>query len=153
MFRILAHCGQGNLMSTECAFNGHAIHFFRASPALRSAQDDHGPRRTWIALAGARIFLNVSYPRVAAIESSGKKLMHDFGIIPFDEIWGIAEPLVVQDKFFVTRACQDRGARDFVTIQMQNRQHCSVPQWVQELNALPASFERAGLGLAITDDA
>src|SRR6202045_4515372 len=101
MFRILAHGGEGNLMSAECAFNGHAIHFFRASPALGSAQDDHGPRGTWIVLAGSRIFLNISYPRVAAIESTREKLMHHFGIIPFDEIRGIAKPLVIEDKFFV----------------------------------------------------
>src|SRR6202043_1502973 len=120
MLRILAHGGEGNLMSTECAFNGHAIHFFGASPALRSAQDDHGPRGTWIVVARARIFLNISYPRVAAIESAREKLMHDFGIIPFDQVRAIAKPLEVEDKFFVTGACQDRGARDFVTIQMQN---------------------------------
>src|SRR6202035_5233865 len=116
MFRILAHGGEGNLMSTECAFNGHAIHFFRASPALGSAQDDHWPRGTWIVSAGSRIFLNIPDPRVAAVESAREKLMHDFGIIPFDEIRAIAKPLVVQDEFFVTRACQDRGARDFVSI-------------------------------------
>jgi hypothetical protein len=42
---------------------------------------------------------------------------------------------------------------DLVAVQMQDRQHGAVRAGVQELVGVPAGRERAGLGLAVTDDA
>src|ERR1700730_10062990 len=143
MFRILADGGKRNLVRTECALDWHTINFFRACPALRSAQDDHRPRLLMLvftcpSLSGPGILLNISYARVAAIESTREQLVHDFGIVAFNEIRCVAKPFVKGDKFCITRASRDRGAGDLVTIEVQNRQHRSISRWIQELDALPA---------------
>jgi hypothetical protein len=100
-----------------------------------------------------KVFLNIAYACVGAIESCGEKLVDDFGIVAFNEFWRVAEALVERDELLVARASCDRGAGYFVAIQMQDRQHGSVARRIQELDSLPASFERAGLGFAVADDA
>ena len=50
-------------------------------------------------------------------------------------------------------AGEDGRVRDLVAVQVQDRQHCAVGTRVQELVGVPARRERAGLGLAVADDA
>src|SRR5580704_16662839 len=142
-------------MRAEGAFDGQTIHFFRASPALRSAQNDHGPawsRISW-SVYRSRFFLDFSYAAVAAIQSAREKLVHDFRVVAFNEIGGVAKTFIQGDKFFVAGARLDCGAGDFVTVQVQDGEHGPISRRIQKLDALPTSFERASLSFAIADDA
>src|SRR5271154_3145305 len=95
MFWIFTDVGEGNLVRTERTLDWHTIDIFRACPALRSAKDDHRPGLAGLFLMRsriccARILLNFSYACVAAIESIREKLVHDLGIVPFNEARGVA---------------------------------------------------------------
>src|SRR5450432_1658974 len=157
MLRVLAHSGNRDLMRAECALDRHAVHFFWTSPTFWGAQDDHGPRRpglvflfVWIA---PKLLLDLPYAREAVIECGSEELMHAFGIVSFYKVRGVALPFVERRKFFVTGATHDCRAGEFVAIQVQDGQHGSVPRRIQKLDALPASFKRAGFGFAIADHA
>ena len=159
MFRILAHGGERNLVRAECALDRHAIHFFRARPALRSAQDDHRPRWRAADLDLCAGLLSGKFSECpGCARSSDRVRRREVGARFRDRllrrIQGCSQALcrTRSSSSSLVRAC-DRRAGDFVAIQMQNRQHRSVSRWIQELDALPASFERAGLSLAIADDA
>ena len=93
--------------------------------------------------------MNFEYACVTAIERTGKLLVDEFGIVAFDEIRRIALAFVEGRKFFVSGARLNRGTGNFVAVEMQNRQDCAVPRRIQELNSLPAAFERASFRLTI----
>ena len=50
-------------------------------------------------------------------------------------------------------ARENGRARDLVAVEMQDRQHRAVGTGIQELVGVPTRRERAGLGLAVADDA
>src|ERR1700735_225208 len=153
MFGVLTHGGKRNLVRAEGALDGNAVDFLRARPALGSSQDDHRPRWARAVFIRAGLFVVFSYLRIAAIESCREKLVHDIGVVPFDKIGTVAMALEERGQFFVTGACHHGGTGDFITVEMQNRQYGPVSYGIQKLDTLPTSFERAGFGLAIADNA
>src|ERR1700734_1964239 len=94
MFRVFADRGERDLMSTEGAFNRDSIHFFRPSPTLRRAQDDHGPDWLLLKPAVARLLLNGSNLGIAIVQRFSQELMYDFGIVAFDKIGLVAASCV-----------------------------------------------------------
>src|SRR5262249_27593817 len=50
-------------------------------------------------------------------------------------------------------AGKEAGVSDFVTVQMQDRQHAAIAGRVQELVAVPTGRQRACLGFAVADNA
>ena len=55
-------------------------------------------------------------------------------------------------ELLVTDAGKERGIGDLEAVEVQNRQHRAVRDGVDELVAVPRGGERAGLGLAVTDN-
>ena len=56
-------------------------------------------------------------------------------------------------ELLVADAGKERGVGDLEAVEVQNRQHRAVRDGVDELVAVPRGGERAGLGLAVADDA
>ena len=94
MFRVFADRSERDLMSTEGTFNRDSIHFFRTSPSLGGAQDNHGP--DWLLLEPAltRLLLDGSNLGIAIVQRSSQELMHDFRIVAFDKIGLVAASCV-----------------------------------------------------------
>ena len=82
----MTHVTHRHLVRTVCSFNPLPIHELRPSPALRRAQDDHGPPGPFLKSLRPRLALDrldVSHNR---IESGGHLVMHGRGIITLDHI-------------------------------------------------------------------
>src|SRR5437762_9616403 len=54
-------------------------------------------------------------------------------------------------QHFVADAGEECWVIDLVAIEVQDRQHCSISDRIEELVAVPAGGERPGFGLPITD--
>ncbi len=101
----------------------------------------------------ARLLLNGSNLGIAFIQRSSQQLMHDFGIVAFDKIGLVTASDIQGLQVVVARACLNGRSGDLVAIEVQNRKHRAVPHWIEEVDRLPASFERTRFGLAVADDA
>ena len=67
-----------------------AIDLFRTGPALRCAQHDHRPARTFLETVSTRIrFDALNFPD-NLIQRGGHQLVHFFRLIPLDEIRRVA---------------------------------------------------------------
>ena len=75
------------------------------------------------------------------------------GIVAFDKIGLIAVAFEQFVEFFVRNSRQDRGAGDFVAVQVQDRQDDAVVDGIEELVRVPACGQRSGFGLAVADHA
>ncbi len=79
--------------------------------------------------------------------------MHDRRLASFDEV---RAPAVAHQKRFellARDARQNRGIGDLVAVEVQNGQDHAVRHRVEELVRVPCGRERAGLGLAVPDNA
>ena len=56
-------------------------------------------------------------------------------------------------QVFVARSSLNGRSGNFVAVQVQNRKDSAVPHRIEEVDGLPASFERTGLGFSVADDA
>jgi len=56
-------------------------------------------------------------------------------------------------QFFVLDAGEDRRVADLEAIEMQDWQHRSIADWVEELVGLPRRGQRSSFSLSIADDA
>src|SRR5664279_873047 len=153
MFGIFPDRCEGHLVRTEGAFDWNSIHFLRTGPSLGCAQDDHGPDRLFLESALARLLLNGSNLGIAFVQRSSQDLMDDLRIVAFDKIGLVTPPYIQGLQVFVARPCLNRRSGDFVAVEVQNRKDCAVPDRLEEVDRLPASFERASLGFSVTDHA
>src|ERR1019366_4220494 len=153
MFGIFADRSERDLVRTEGAFDWNSIHFLRTGPPFGCAQDDHGPDRLFLESALARLLLNGSNLGIAIVQRSSQDLMDDLQIVAFDKIGLVPTPYVEGLQVFVARPCLNSRPGDFVAIEVQNRKDCAVPDRIEEVDRLPASFERASLGFSVTDPA
>ena len=78
--------------------------------------------------------------------------MRRHGVIALDHIRRI--PVAANQRFqlLAGNAGENGRPRDFVAIQMKDRQHRAVAGRVEELVRVPAGGERSRLGLAISDN-
>ena len=139
MLRILFHFGHGYLVGSPEAFHAVAVHFFRAGPAFRRAEDDHRPAGTVRFAGAARLFLNGANFLDAGFDSRRHRLMHHLGIVTLglDHMW---RPTVSEEQifeFFRRDAGQDGGIGDLVAVQVKNREHCPVANRIQEFIRVP----------------
>src|ERR1700684_2059375 len=114
-------------MSTEGAFNRDSIHFFRTSPSLGRAQDDHGP--DWLLLEPAltRLLLDGSNLRIAIVQRSSQELMHDFRIVAFYKIRLLGASFVKSSQVCVARPSLNGRPGNLVAVEVQNRKDSPVP--------------------------
>ena len=77
------------------------------------------------------------------------RLMHAGRITAFNEIRGVAVPGEQSRQLVVVNARQDRRIIDLVAVEMQDRQHRSVGDRVEEFIAVPAGRKRTCFRLPV----
>ena len=102
-------------------------------------------------LAGAGAALDVVDFLNHGVEGLGHLLVHRQRVVALDEVGLPAASQEEVLQLLVGHAAEHCGIADFVAVQVQNRQHGAVAHGVQELVALPAGGQGAGLGLAVAD--
>ena len=123
----------GNLMRAPRALETMAVDFFGSRPALGRAQHDHRParpRRDPRASCLGLQFANLAY---AVLERRGHLPMHRSRVGTFNEIRRPAEAYEQRFEFFGRNARQNRRVRDFVAVEMENRQDGAVVDRIEEL--------------------
>ena len=151
---MVAHLGERHLVRAPGALGRQPVDQLRAGPALRRAQHDHRParpRRSLVArarAAGSRRSRRATSSSVAAISPC-----ISVGVRALDEPRRVAVALEQRPQLVAGDPREHRRVGDLVAVQVQDRQHRAVARRVQELVRVPAGGERAGLGLAVADDA
>ena len=155
MLGLLVHLAHRHLVRAPVTLGLLAVDLLRAGPALRRAQHDHRPARP-LADAVARrasvwIALNLVDDRV---ERRRHQLVHRLRVVALDEDTACSRSRGTgcSSSSWLMRA-STRGVGDLVAVEMQDRQHRAVGRRVEELVRVPARRQRAGLRLAVADDA
>ena len=141
-----------NLMRSKCSFVWQAINGLRSCPAFRRLEDNHRPARAGRVVLVPGIALNLLDRRNCCVQGPGHQLVHQLWVIPFDEIRCPATATEILLEFLLFDPVQDGGIADFVTIQVEDRQHGSICDWVQEFVRLPSRRQRACFCFTITHD-
>ena len=79
--------------------------------------------------------------------------MHDLGIVALDKVGLVTAAHIESLQVCIAGASLGGWSGDFVSIEMKDRQDSAVSHRIDEVDRLPASFERASLGLAVSDNA
>ena len=140
-------------MGAERTFDGLAVHFLRAGPALRGTEYDHGPHRSLLQLAGSGLLLDSLDVRDAGVQRFRHGRVHLLRVVAFDEVRLPAAALEEALHLFVGDAGEDRRVGDLVAVQVQDGQHGAVARGIQELVRMPGRGQGAGLRFAVADDA
>ena len=90
---------------------------------------------------------------IARSSVCGHLLMHDSRVASFDEIRRVTVADEQRFELLVADARQDRWIGDLVAVEIQDRQHRTIADGIEELVRMPRGRERPGLGLAVTHDA
>ncbi len=90
---------------------------------------------------------------ITGIERGGKALMHAWQVIPRDDNGLIPPPPVQLNQLLVRQTRFDRRPGNLVAIEVQDRQHGTVPTRVEKVHTFPAAFQRTGFSFPITYDA
>ncbi len=150
----LVHVAHRHLVAAPVVLALLAVDLRRAGPALGRAQHDHRPRRTALDAARAR-----RRPRSRWISATAASSVAAIawctvcGLAALDEVRLVAVALEELVQLVLRDAREEAGVGDLVAVQVQDRQHGAVADRVEELVAVPAGGQRAGLGLAVADDA
>ena len=92
-------------------------------------------------------------PSMAFSKMAGHELMHLFRLITFHKV---RRPAAASEKllqFLMLDAGQDGRVADLVTIEVQDRQHGSIGNWVEKLVGLPCGRQGARFRFTVADDA
>src|SRR5262245_21292536 len=136
---ILPHACKRHLVRAPEAFDLVPIYFLRSGPALGAAQNDHGPPRTGSLVARSRFLLVALYLEHTVLHRGCQLLMHCLRVATLDEV---RCPAVAHEQTFqlvMRNPGEDGRVVDLVAVEMKDWQHCSVPDWVQELVVMPGS--------------
>ena len=125
----------------------------RTGPALGCAQHDHRPLRALAVtlVTGATADVGDRVERV--VDGCRHAAMHLDRLIALDEDRPVPVALQQGRELIARDARQHRRVGDLVAVEVQDRQHRAVADGVEELVRVPARRQRAGLGLAVADDA
>src|SRR5215212_1693670 len=153
MQRVLPGVGERHLMAAPIALDTFAVDLLGASPSLGRAENDHWPGWPARSTALAIIALYLGNAVQARVERGGELLMHSGRVITLNDIRLVAvSPHQIQ-QLIGRYAGQNGGIGNLVPVEMQDRQHRSISDWVQELVGVPRGRKRASLGFAVADDA
>ena len=147
--RVLADIGNRHLMGAPETLHAVTVDLLRAGPALRTAQDHHGPARPFGTPGGARGGLDPADLRDAMLQRRRHRLVHAVDVGSFDEARRVAVAAEQRLQFVTRDARQNRWVVDLVAVQVQHRQHRAVAHRIKELVGMPGGCERPGLRLAI----
>ena len=97
---VFARFCKRDLMRSKGAFELFPIERSRASPALWSFEDDHGPEGPGQVAMVSGTIMNIVYLRMTHIKGSCESLVDFFGVIPFDKERQVAIALEKVVEFF-----------------------------------------------------
>ena len=137
---------QRDLVRAPEAFQVVSVHFARGRPALGASQNDHWPARPRRLAGPPRLILEFTDLQDAVFQGRGHRLVHALGFIALHKIRGVPVADEQRLQLLVADAGQQRG---LVAVEVQHRQHRPVTDRVEELVAVPARGQGAGLGLAV----
>jgi len=147
------HVGQRHLMRTPGTLGFLTVHLLGAGPALGAAQDDHGPAGALRGAVGAGAAWMFWISVITGVQRLGHLPVHGLRFVALDEVGRVAVAAKQRFQFLVADAGQHGGVGDLVSVKVQDRQDGPVGRGVEELIGVPAGGQRAGLGLAVADDA
>ena len=156
MVGVLAHARERHLVRAPGALDLLAVDPLGAGPALGAAKHDHRPARPALVAVLARGALEPVDGVQGPVEHGREPLVSGLVIVRRVDVHPVGLPAVAEEERveLVGRDAGEHGrVGDLVAVQMQDRQHRAVGAGVQELVAVPAGRERAGLGLAVADHA
>ena len=153
MLGVLVHFAHRHLVRAPVAFASLAVDLLRAGPALGRAQHDHRPGGAGGDFAVARRLLDRVDVGDRLFERRRHQRVHRHRVVALD----VARRVAVAAHELVELLMRDAGEHgrvgDLVAVEVQDRQHRAVGLGVEELVRVPAGRRRAGLRLAVADDA
>ena len=134
-----------------------AVDLARPRPALRRPEDEHRPARPLELAALPRCLLDLRDRVERAVERDREALVHRRRLLAVeaarDEDRLPAIALEERQQLALGDPREHGRVRDLPAVQVQDRQDRAVAARVEELVRVPARRERAGLRLAVADDA
>ena len=153
MLGIVVQAAERHLVGAPVALGALAVDLLRAGPALGRAQDDHRPARPPGESLRPRLVLDAADVGHHRVERRGHLLVHRHRVVAFDEVRRVAVAEEQVLELLRRDAGEHGGVGDLVAVEMQDRQHRAVGDGIEELVGVPAGRQRAGLRLAVADDA
>ena len=144
-------------MRSPIVFGFLAVDLLGAGPSFGTAQNDHRP--PWPsgeALTFSRflsgLLLNRLDTRQHRVQRACHRMVHRLRLRAFDIVGFVAVSDEQAVQLVMTDPCQDGRIRNLVAVQVQNRQHGSVGDGIEEFVRMPRGRQRACLRLSIADD-
>ena len=150
---VLGRLGERHLVGPVGPLDRQAVDHLGAGPALGRLEDDHRPARPLGDAPLAGVGLDAPDLGDDLVERLGHELVHRLRLVPLDEVGRVAVAAQELLQLLAADPGQDGRVGDLVAVQVEDRQHGAVVRRVEELVAVPARGQRAGLGLAVADDA
>jgi hypothetical protein len=153
LLRILENFGERDLVRTpesleEVAF----VVLARCGPAFGRSEDDHGPSGP-VSLAGlTRCLLVVQNLLDTSFHGGCHGLVHGLEVVAGNDIGCPAVTSHEREKLLFLDSCQDGRVVDLVAVEVQDWQHTAILDGVEEFVAVPASGQRTGLALSVSND-
>src|SRR6185312_1306155 len=113
-------------MGPEGTLHLNAVDYLGAGPTLGRAQDYGRPSGTARETFDARILLELSDGCVTVVECLGEFLVHAHRLAAFHEVHVVAMATQIVADILVGIAAENRRPRNFVAIEMKDRQHRTV---------------------------
>ena len=150
---IGAHLRERNLVRAPRSLHRQPVHLGRPGPALGRAQDDHRPPLAGSPAALAGSVLDGADPPDRGVQGRCHFQMGN-GVTRAGHVRGLVAVSAQQRVQLGLGEPGEHGrVGDLPAVQVQDRQHRAVGGRVEEPVRMPAGRQRAGLGLAVADDA
>ena len=140
-------------MGAEGIFNCFAVHFFRACPALRRAQNNHRPNVIFRTVSSAHSILDSFDIAIGQLQRFRHRLMHTAGFRAFHKVRLPAHTCKKLPQHVIRSTGQNGRIGNLVAVQMQNRQHRAIFVRIDKFVALPGSGQRTSFRFSIADHA
>ena len=148
---VLPGAGQRHLVGPPRALDRLAVDLRRAGPALRRDEQDHRPRPALQVAVLAGRAPGLADHVVGLVERSGHLAVHVGRVVALDGDHVVAVAAQQALELFARDPGGDGRVGDLPAVEGQDRQHRAVVDRVDELVAVPARGQRAGLELAVAD--
>ncbi len=138
-------------MGAPGALDGPAVDLRGSGPALRCAQHDHRPADPLGRALLAGRALHQGDAVQGPVEGLGQGTVDLVRVVAGDVEWFMAVSAQQLVEFGLRDAGQHRRVGDLVAVEVEDGEHGTVVDRVEELVRVPGGGERAGLRLAVAD--